>query len=62
MKKTMIKFLKDGAKFKLSIRSKVFWQLQTKYKENGKKYATITATISGITKNKEVDTVCWVEK
>lgn len=51
MKKKTLKKLKDGAKFKFNLRSKVEWSLQTKYKYDEWQYAIVTAVVSGITKH-----------
>ena len=60
MKRVTLKSLKDETKFKFNRRTKVVWEIQTWNKVKGRKYATITATVSGITKNKSVDTLVWI--
>ncbi len=59
MKKLQLKKLGDKALFQFNKRSKVVWQIQNKFKEAGVWYATITATISGITKCKRLSTEVW---
>lgn len=61
MKQKQLSQLKDGARFKFNKRTKVEWSLQNKFKSGGNKYATITATESGITKTKFITTFVWVE-
>jgi hypothetical protein len=59
MKKLQLKKLGDKALFQFNRRTKIIWEIQNKFKENGKWWATITATKSGITKCVSLDTVVW---
>lgn len=57
-KQTTVGKLKDGTEFYLSLRRmrRVVWVVQTKKK--GK--ATITASMSGVTRVVDFDKKCWV--
>ena len=62
MKRLKISKLGDRAIFQSNKRTKIIWELQKKFKEQGKWYATITATKSGITKNVSLDCLVWAER
>ena len=61
MKQIKLKKLGDKALFQFNKKTKVIWQIQSKFKEQGKWYASVTATKSGITKNVSLDELVWAE-
>ncbi len=55
MKRIALKKLGDKALFQFNRRTRVIWQIQSKKKG----IASITATVSGITKNVSLDSLVW---